>query len=105
MVPSSIDSPSTAWWAGRGPERLRMAASMLLDVGERCRTTATAAGRSGGNWATRRRRLSTPPADAPITTRLPLSTKFLLVAVIRLRAYSLGVSSTSLGLVAQRGAR
>jgi hypothetical protein len=63
---------------------------MLFDVGDRWSTTATAAGRSAGRWATSRRRLSTPPAEAPITTRLVLLTGDLLA------------SSSALGIAGHR---
>src|SRR3954471_23683791 len=40
----------------------------LVPDGGRCRTTNTPARRSAGNWRTRARSASTPPAEAPTTT-------------------------------------
>ena len=54
---------------GSGPDRRRMLASALKAPRGRCRTTSTVAARSGGRWATIVRRASTPPAEAPTTTR------------------------------------
>src|SRR4051794_7879561 len=67
MQPSLSDVPWTATSAGRMPARARMAARTLLPDGARCRTTATAAGRSSGSARTIVVRASTPPAEAPMT--------------------------------------
>ena len=53
---------------GRVPARERIVGNALGDSRGTCRTTRTAAGRSGGRPATTDRRASTPPAEAPITT-------------------------------------
>src|SRR4051812_9207852 len=72
-----------------------MAASMLLEVGDRWSTTATDAGKSAGSWLTSRRRLSTPPADAPIATRLVSVTASLLARRVCPPAYTVLVEGTT----------
>src|ERR1700709_1424410 len=66
-------SASTAWVAGSGPARPRMSSRTLVPLDIMWRTTRTAAGSSGGNWATSACSAWTPPAEAP-TTITPLWT-------------------------------
>ena len=69
MRPCSSALPSLACVAGNGPARSRIPGSTLAAVGETCRTTRTHAGRSAGSPAASCRNTSTPPAEAPTTTR------------------------------------
>jgi len=47
-----------------------------------CKTTKTAAGRSGERPPTKRFKASTPPAEAPMTMILPVSTLAALTAAL-----------------------
>jgi hypothetical protein len=61
------DSPSLGVAAGSGPALANSCGRTLRADGERCWTTSTAAGRSAGKDAHRRRSASTPPAEEPMT--------------------------------------
>src|SRR5262245_49463423 len=69
MWPGSRTSPSAGWLHGSFPDRRRMLGSALGPVGGMCSTTSTAASSSGGRPAQNARSASTPPADAPTTTK------------------------------------
>src|SRR5262245_41329441 len=68
MRPASIGSPSTACVALSGPDRDKIRGRTLVDKGGTCTTTKIAAGRSAVKPLTIWLNVSTPPADAPITT-------------------------------------
>src|SRR4051794_29591281 len=59
--------PSSAPTARSGPARSRICGRTLVPFGGRCTTTSTAAEKFGGSAATRFRKASIPPADAPTT--------------------------------------
>src|SRR3954452_11481333 len=69
MRPGASGAPSVAAAAGSWPWRLRISGMTLRPADARCSTITTVAGRSAGRAPTRRVRASTPPADAPMTTR------------------------------------
>src|SRR5436190_6475257 len=75
-------SPSTAWLAPSGPRRWKMAGSTLRLEAATCSTTSTAAGNSASSLAITAVSASTPPAEAPRTTR-PVGS----VSVTRTRPY------------------
>src|SRR5256885_16798229 len=68
MRPCSIESPSLGGAAGSGPAFDSTVGNTLRTPGERCQTTNTAAGRSGGNVDTSVSSAAMPPAEAPTTT-------------------------------------
>src|SRR3954447_18220009 len=69
MRPGTSGAPLLAAAAGSCPWRLRISGMTLRPADARCSTITTVAGRSAGRVPTRRVRASTPPADAPMTTR------------------------------------
>jgi hypothetical protein len=69
ISPRQSGSPSLAGRHGSEPALLRMPARALGLVGAMCNTMQIAAGRPGGKPLTTRLRVSTPPAEAPMTTR------------------------------------
>src|SRR3954469_11271242 len=70
MLPGRIVSPSSGWRAGSEPAFSRIKGRELVWKAGTCNTTKIAAGKSAGIVLTTSRRLSTPPADAPITMHL-----------------------------------
>lgn len=66
---SALERVAVAGWQGRAPARERMLAKRLGLSGAMCRTMHTAGPRSDGRSPATRLSVSTPPAEAPITTR------------------------------------